>query len=130
MSTYPHFNFDRFSGCDCTVLKNQLTIFYNIYTISDMKSIYFCTGQHDLRSGICFCYATTVVPATAGQRSFRGKMALRGRWPLVTGNGHMRHYVKSNTHIYFTANAQHFKAQRSITVLYTVRDETNNAENV
>ena len=73
---------------------------------------------------------STVVPATAGQRSFRGKMALRGRWPLVTGNGHMRHYVKSNTHIYFTANAQHFKAQRSITVLYTVRDETNNAENV
>ena len=34
-----------------------------------------------------------------------------------------------HTH-YFTANAQHFKAQRSITVLYTVRDETNNAENV
>ena len=72
----------------------------------------------------------TVVPATAGQCWFRGKMALRGRWPLVTGNGHMRHYVKSNTHIYFTANAQNFKAQRSITVLYTVRDETNNAGNV
>ena len=77
-----------------------------------------------------YTWYTTVVPATAGQRSFRGKMALRGRWPLVTGNGHMRHYVKSNTHIYFIANAQHFKAQRSITVLYTVRDETNNAENV
>ena len=42
---------------------------------------------------------TTVVPATAGHRWFRGKVALRGRWPLVTGNGHMRHYVKSNTHI-------------------------------
>ena len=41
----------------------------------------------------------TVVPATAGHRWFRGKVALRGRWPLVTGNGHMRHYVKSNTHI-------------------------------
>ena len=40
----------------------------------------------------------TVVPATAGHRWFRGKVALRGRWPLVTGNGHMRHYVKSNTH--------------------------------
>ena len=43
--------------------------------------------------------ALTVVPATAGHRWFRGKVALRGRWPLVTGNGHMRHYVKSNTHI-------------------------------
>ena len=42
---------------------------------------------------------STVVPATAGHRWFRGKVALRGRWPLVTGNGHMRHYVKSNTHI-------------------------------
>ena len=37
---------------------------------------------------------STVVPATAGHRWFRGKVALRGRWPLVTGNGHMRHYVK------------------------------------
>ena len=43
--------------------------------------------------------AYTVVPATAGHRWFRGKVALRGRWPLVTGNGHMRHYVKLNTHI-------------------------------
>ena len=68
----------------------------------------------------------TVVPATAGHRWFRGKVALRDRWPLVTGNGHMRHYVKSNTH------AHHYEAQRSITMLYrpTVRDETNNAENV
>ena len=32
--------------------------------------------------------------------------------------------------IYFTAHAQHYKVQRSITMLYTVRDETNNAENV
>ena len=52
----------------------------------------------------------------------------------MTGNGHMRHYVKSNTHIrqHFTAHAQHYEAQRSITMLYrpTVRDETNNAENV
>ena len=80
--------------------------------------------------------AATVVPATAGHRWFGGKVALRGRWPLVTGNGHMRHYVKSNTHtsdsIYFTAHVQHYEAQRSITMLYrpTVRDETNNAENV
>ena len=36
----------------------------------------------------------------------------------------------TSTSIYFTANAQHYKAQRSITMLYTVRDETNNAENV
>ena len=79
-------------------------------------------------------HASTVVPATAGHRWFRGKVALRGRWPLVTGNGHMRHYVKSNTlqtaYNYFTAHAQHYKVQRSITMLYTVRDETNNAENV
>ena len=45
----------------------------------------------------------------------------------MTGNGHMRHYVKSNTHIrqhiYFTANALHYKAQRSITMLnYIQRD--------
>ena len=46
-----------------------------------------------------FALPITVVPATAGHRWFRGKVALRGRWPLVTGNGHMRHYVKSNTHI-------------------------------
>ena len=77
----------------------------------------------------------TVVPATAGHRWFRGKVALRGRWPLVTGNGHMRHYVKSkhtSDSIYFTAHAQHYEAQRSITMLYrpTVRDETDNAENV
>ena len=81
-------------------------------------------------------FYSTVVPATAGHRWFRGKVALRGRWPLVTGNGHMRHYVKSNTHtsdsIYCTAHAQHYEAQRSITMLYrpTVRDETDNAENV
>ena len=68
----------------------------------------------------------TVVPATAGHRWFRGKVALRGRWPLVTGNGHMRHYVKSNTHI-----RQHI-SQHMHNMLYrpTVRDETNNAENV
>ena len=46
-----------------------------------------------------YYYTSTVVPATAGHRWFRGKVALRGRWPLVRGNGHMRHYVKSNTHI-------------------------------
>ena len=49
----------------------------------------------------------TVVPATAGHRWFRGKVALRGRWPLVTGNGHMRHYVKSNTHIRPAYISQH-----------------------
>ena len=77
--------------------------------------------------------AYTVVPAMAGHRWFRGKVALRGRWPLVTGNGHMR-IMSNQTHtsdsIYFTANAQQYKAQRSITMLYTMRDETNNAENV
>ena len=52
-----------------------------------------------LLHGSCTCYCHTVVPAMAGHSWFRGKVALRGRWPLVTGNGHMRHYVKSNTHI-------------------------------
>ena len=41
----------------------------------------------------------TVVPATAGHRWFGAKVAGRGRWPLVTGNGHMRHYVKSSKYI-------------------------------
>ena len=71
-----------------------------------------CTHAHQVGKGGCpvsFIYmcvsgwqlvsVSTVVPATAGHRWFRGKVALRGRWPLVTGNGHMRHYVKSNTHI-------------------------------
>ena len=43
--------------------------------------------------------STTVVPATAGHRWFGAKVAGRGRWPLVTGNGHMRHYVKSSKYI-------------------------------
>ena len=43
-----------------------------------------------------FTKRNTVVPATPGHRWFRGKMAVRGRWPLVTGNGQMHHYVKSN----------------------------------
>ena len=84
-------------------------------------------------------FHVTVVPATAGHRWFRGKVALRGRWPLVTGNGHnfllcaiMSNQTHTSDSIYFTAHAQHYEAQRSITMLYrpTVRDETNNAENL
>ena len=57
-----------------------------------------CDGNYGL--GACGMDSVhTVVAATAGHRWFRGKMALRGRWSLVTGNGHMRHYVNSNTHI-------------------------------
>ena len=69
---------------------------------------------------------TTVVPATAGHRWFRGKVALRGRWPLVTGNGHICAIMSNQTHtsdsIYFTAHAQHYKAQRPIAMMYTVKD--------
>ena len=78
--------------------------------------------------------ANTVVPATAGHRWFGAKVAGRGRWPLVTGNGHicaiMSNQPNTSDSIHFVAHARHYKAQRSITMLYTVRDETNNAENV
>ena len=44
----------------------------------------------------------------------------------------MSNQTHTSDSIYFTAYAQHYEAQRSITMLYrpTVRDETNNAENV
>ena len=53
------------------------------------------------RKNLLFCAPIlyTVVPATAGHRWFGAKVAGRGRWPLVTGNGHMRHYVKSSKYI-------------------------------
>ena len=70
---------------------------------------------------------TTVVPATAGHRWFRGKVALRDRERTYAPLCQIKHTSDS---IYFTAHAQHYKVQRSITMLYTVRDETNNAENV
>ena len=42
----------------------------------------------------------------------------------------MSNQANTSDSIHFVAHARHYKAQRSITMLYTVRDETNNAENV
>ena len=49
----------------------------------------------------CVRHATPliVVPATAGHRRFWAKVAPRGRWPLVTGNGHYAPLCQiKNTH--------------------------------
>ena len=52
----------------------------------------------------------------------------------MTGNIHicaiMSNQANTSDSIHFVAHPRHYKAQRSITMLYTVRDETNNAENV
>ena len=54
----------------------------------------------------------------------------------MTGNGLMdicaimSNQANTSDIIHFVAHARHNKAQRSITMLYTVRDETNNAEHV
>ena len=42
----------------------------------------------------------------------------------------MSNQANTSDSIHCVAHARHYKAQRSITMLYTVRDETNNAENV
>ena len=108
--------FERSNGLDTALYKNYLfftrvssgnsrvaELLLRITDIYQLKifQIYAQTTSHsdEETDNIDSAIDNTVVPATAGHRWFGAKVAGRGRWPLVTGNGHMRHYVKSSKYI-------------------------------